>query len=87
MIHPSAQAIDFIFNRLVQEYFDEESIEFMKDIRNLNMNLNHNIMNIESKSSTDFYKNTIKKMNEIESKYSINLNQEIKTFREKFNKF
>lgn len=85
MIHPTQQAIEIIFNRFIQEYFDDESIEYMKELKSLNSNLNHNIMNKDSKVSESFYINTLKKIKDIESKYNINLVKEKINFINKFN--
>lgn len=51
MIHPNMQAIDYIWNRFCEAFFDSSTMALMKQIERLALNKSHKYFNPESNSS------------------------------------
>lgn len=82
MIHPSPVAVDYLWQRLKEAYFNEKTILIMREWEKLNKFLNHRLLD----ESRDVYKDfVIQKMIKLESfqkKYPyISLTQELETLK------
>ena len=67
MIHPSQQAVDYIWNKFSECYLDQETLLFTQEWKNLKSAIDHKAFHPSSVNHQKFLKNTLiklKKMNE-----------------------
>jgi hypothetical protein len=69
MVHPSDVAIDYIWTRFVETYFDEVTLGIKKEIDQLNAELSHRPLFPDSEEYGKFLLNTKKKKMEMIIKY------------------
>lgn len=69
MLHPSAVAISYIWERFVTTYVDTECLTDMKLIENIQKGLNHKAFNPESEQFKIFQKDLQQKINTIKAKF------------------
>jgi len=69
MLHPSEQAVDYIWERLVEHYFSVEAKTFLKEWEPLKQALGHKPFNPESEEYQAFMDKTMLKVEEIKKKY------------------
>ena len=70
MLHPSNQAVDYIWERLVDAYFSPEAKAFLKEWEPLKQALAHKPFNPESEEYRTFMDKTLLKVEEIRKKYT-----------------
>jgi hypothetical protein len=68
MIHPSSQAIDYIWERFGDTYMDQETRSLMKEVDLVNRNLNHTPFNTANESYKNFLMQTLLKIRQLQSK-------------------
>lgn len=69
MLHPSAQAVEYIWERLVDSYFSPAAKEYLAEWRPLKQALAHKPFNPDSLEYKTFHKQTISKLAEFKMKY------------------
>ncbi len=69
MLHPSEQAVDYIWERLVETYFSKEAKEFLNEWRPLKQALAHRPFNADSEEYRAFMDKTMLKVAELRKKY------------------
>ena len=69
MLHPSQQAVDYIWERLVETYFSRESKAFLEEWRPLKQALGHKPFNPNSEAYKSLMDKTMLKMQELREKY------------------
>jgi hypothetical protein len=70
MLHPSSQAVEYIWLQLVEHYFSNRSKEFLRDWAPLKAALGHRPFNPDSDEYRDFMDKTMLKVAELQKKYS-----------------
>lgn len=70
MLHPSEQAVDYIWERLVENYFSSEAKTFLNEWRPLKQALDHKPFNPDSEEYRAFMDKTLLKVEELRKKYS-----------------
>ena len=75
MLHPSADAEDYIWNKFSATYFDNSTQDFIKEWTKIKAAIDHRPFNPASEKHQQFIKATIKKIEALPS--GINLEQEI----------
>jgi hypothetical protein len=70
MLHPSEQAVDYIWERLVENYFSSEAKTFLNEWRPLKQALDHKPFNPDSEEYRAFMDKTLLKVEAIRKKYS-----------------
>jgi hypothetical protein len=76
MLHPSDQAVEYIFEKFSNSYFSEETIKLNSEIAQINSALNHRPTNINSESHRKFVSQLLEKISNIEKKYPIDFGEE-----------
>ena len=83
MLHPSEQAVDYVWERLVCSCFSERARQWLDDWRPVKQALAHRPLNADSDDYRDFMDKTMLKVEELRKKYptfaSILLNQQMQT--------
>jgi lysophospholipase L1-like esterase len=69
MIHPSEQAVDYIWERLVETYFSASAKQWLADWHPVKQALNHRPFNAESEEYRAFMDKTMLKVEELRKKY------------------
>lgn len=69
MLHPSEQAVDYIWERLVENYFSSEAKTFLNEWRPLKQALDHKPFNPDSEEYRAFMDKTLLKVEELRKKY------------------
>jgi hypothetical protein len=69
MLHPSAQAVDYIWERLVDSYFSPAAKKYLAEWRPLKQALAHKAFNSESLEYRSFHEHTLSKIAELKKKY------------------
>lgn len=69
MIHPSTSAIDYIWERFVETYFDRETQELLPQLEKLNKNLEHRPLHQDSKAYQIFNKTLDSQVLELKKRY------------------
>ena len=69
MLHPSAQAVDYIFERLGETYFSDETIEFLKAWKPIREAFTHKPFNPESSEYKAFRENAERKAEALQRRY------------------
>ena len=70
MLHPSSQAVEYIWLQLVEHYFSNRSKEFLRDWAPLKAALGHRPFNPDSDEYRAFMDKTMLKVSELQKKYS-----------------
>lgn len=84
MVHPSNLAVDYIWNRFSETYFNEGTINLMDEIKKLKQAFMHRPFNPESDSFKSFRKNNRKKTEELINRYPhLNFDEELEFFSNK----
>jgi hypothetical protein len=68
MIHPSSQAMDYIWERFGDTYMDRETRSLIKEVDRINRNLKHKPLNTENESYKQFLMQTLLKIRQLQSK-------------------
>ena len=69
MLHPSAQAVEYIWQQLVEHYFSSAAKEFLREWAPLKAALGHRPFDPDSESYHDFMDKTMLKVAELQKKY------------------
>ncbi len=81
MIHPNTVAIDYIWNRFKQRYFNSQTMEILQRIAGIMRAKDHRPFNPESEQHRNFTRTNLKKIEELQGKYKfIDFSDEIKHF-------
>lgn len=76
MMHPSAVAVNYIWNRFVDSLVKPQSITIMKEVDTINQALKHRPFQPESEAHQKFISNTLLKIEKIEKKYLLDFKEE-----------
>ena len=71
MLHPSPQAIQYIWERFVQTFMDDESHRYFVDFEPIRRALQHRPINPGSEEAEQFLNQTHRKLAELQLKYAI----------------
>lgn len=69
MIHPSDQAIEYIYERFAETYFSKDTFEFLKEWKPVKEALNHKPFNPEAEEYKEFMNKTMQKVAALSKKY------------------
>lgn len=69
MLHPSDQAVDYIFERIASTYFSDATVTFLKEWKPIREALNHRPLHPESEEYQRFKRQTEDKLKALEAKY------------------
>jgi hypothetical protein len=69
MLHPSEQAIDYIWERFVSACFDKEAHEIMREVKQIRLALSHRPLNPESEEYRRFQKQTLLRKTDFLQRY------------------
>ena len=69
MLHPSDQAVEYIWERLVDTYFSQAAKDFLAEWRPLKQALAHKPFNADSAEYRAFHEQTLAKVAELKKKY------------------
>jgi hypothetical protein len=70
MLHPSEQAVSYIWERLVNSCFSAEAKTFLAEWHPIKQALSHKPFNPESPEYKDFMDKTMLKLSELRKKYT-----------------
>ena len=70
MLHPSEQAVDYIWERLTETFFSEASLQFMEEWRPIKQALNHRPFNPDSEEYLAFLEKTREQAMRLYTKYT-----------------
>ena len=71
MLHPTEQAVDYIWERFSETYFSQLTAEFIAEWRPLKQALAHKVLNATSNDFIKFKQSSIEKLNLIAKKYPL----------------
>lgn len=80
MIHPSAEAEEYIWEQFASRYFNNDVRAFMEKWKNIEQALKHRAFHPESAAHQNFLKETLKKLEEI--KGQVNVENEIRSLKD-----
>ena len=69
MLHPSDQAVDYIFERIASTYFSDATVTLLKEWKPIREALNHRPIHPESEEYQRFKRQTEDKLKALEAKY------------------
>ena len=69
MLHPSQQAVDYIWERLVDTFFSQRAKTFLEEWRPLKQNLGHKPFDPDSDAYKALMDKTMLKIEELREKY------------------
>ena len=69
MLHPSSQAVEYIWQQLVEHYFSSAAKEFLREWAPLKAVLNHRPFDPDSEAYRDLMDKTMLKVAELQKKY------------------
>lgn len=69
MLHPSDQAVDYIFERIASTYFSDATVTFLKEWKPIREALNHRPLHPESEEYQRFKRQTEDELKALEKKY------------------
>lgn len=82
MLHPSPQAISYIWESFKDSLIDSKAHKLMGEIEKLRLAINHRPFNSETKEYQDFIKSTISKIEQIQSQHpQIDFSQEMEILK------
>lgn len=65
MLHPSDEAIDYVWNKFSESYYDKQALDFIGKWQKIRTAINHKPFNLQSKAHQQFIKTTIKSITEL----------------------
>lgn len=71
MLHPSDQAVEYIYERMAETFFSEKTLEFLKEWKPIKEALGHRPFHPESEEYKRFMEATKEKIRLIEEKYPL----------------
>ena len=71
MLHPTEQAVDYIWERFSDTYFSQSTTDFIAEWRPLKQALAHKVLDTTSKEFIKFKQSSIEKLNLIAKKYPL----------------
>jgi hypothetical protein len=77
MIHPSKVAIDYIWEKFIEKYFDPGANQFLKDWEKILKALQHKPFHPDASSHQEFLKKTIEQLYNLQEKVDITEELEI----------
>ena len=77
LIHPTSDAIDYIWKKFIAHYFDLETKIFLEEWEEITKALTHKPFQPTSQAHQDFLKETLKRLHEL--KLKVNVEEEIKS--------
>jgi len=69
MVHPSQVAIDYIWQRFVETWISKEVFPIMKEVENIQRDLNHRPFHLKSKAHVAFLSQLEGKIHQLQKKY------------------
>ena len=81
MVHPTSQAIDYVWDKFSEIYFDDETKKFIHDWDKITLAMKHNAAQPKSNQHQQFLKSTI--TNLIDLKDKVNISEELKILQNK----
>ena len=70
-VHPSNEAIEYIWSRFCETYFDEETSQFVKEWQSIRSALQHRPFHPQSKEHQAFIRSTVSKLKALSSKVDV----------------
>jgi hypothetical protein len=87
LLHPSEEAIEYIWELFSNKYFSDECAKTMKELERILSAAKHRIRNVNSTSTKNFAKKNINLISELSATYDhINFDEELKIFNSYLNK-
>ncbi len=84
MLHPSAFAVDYIWQRFTESYLSDEAKTFLKEWSEIWHAINHRPLHPESKAYKDFLSQTLLKMERLRGKFpSFDCTEEMEIIKSK----
>jgi len=81
MAHPNSQAVNYVFHKFMDVYFNEETKNITKQISEINLAFNHRAFNTKSPSHKAFKQNMVLKCKNLVSQFPfLNLTKELNYF-------
>lgn len=71
MLHPSEQAVDYIYERFAETFFSEKTRRFVEEYRPIRQALNHRPFNPESEEYRQFIAQTKEKLEAFKTRYQV----------------
>ena len=71
MLHPSDQAVEYIYERMADTFFSAATLQFLKEWKPIREALGHRPFHPESEEYKAFMERTREKLKELEAKYEI----------------
>ena len=71
MLHPTEQAVDYIWERFSDTYFSQSTADFIAEWRPLKQALAHKVLDATSNDFIKFKQSSIEKLNIIAKKYPL----------------
>ena len=71
MLHPSDQAVDYIFERIASTYFSDATVAFLKEWKPIREALNHRPIHPESEEYQRFKHQTMERLKALEVRYKL----------------
>lgn len=71
MIHPSEQAVDYIFERFRETFFADSAKAFYEEYQPIKQALNHKPFNPDSEEYKNFLENAKRKLDDFKAKWSV----------------
>lgn len=71
MLHPTEEAEDYIWENFMTAYFNEETIQFVKDWNSLRLSLEHKPFHAQSSSHQQFLRQTLKKLENLSVRVNV----------------
>jgi hypothetical protein len=82
-IHPTEEAVEYIWQKFADAYFDEETKKFISEWKNIRRDLTHRSFHPESKSHKKFLKSLLLKLESLQSQADVAKEiQEVKSYLE-----
>ena len=75
-IHPSEEAVDYIWDRFIKTCFDEESQHFLEEWKKVKSALNHRPFNPKSEAHQYFIKKTLDQLNQLNELVDVSVEKE-----------
>ena len=83
MLHINDIAINYIWEKFTNTFFDNSTLEYAKKINKINSALNHRTENNKTEKYIEFINSNIAKTKTLETEYNIDLSDLVREFREK----
>ncbi|HSZ87098.1 MAG TPA: GSCFA domain-containing protein [Puia sp.] len=81
MVHPNYQATEFVFQKFIQHYVDEDSTLLMEELKKIIIARKHKAFNPLTNAHKKFLQDHLEKVNSLKSKYSfLDLEEELSYF-------